>query len=294
MVGEKCHCLRPFQGHRCQFLQSSFNITGNVTLTAKFQLKIYNRTYDKELSNTSSSEYRTLYHRFTGEITSIFVNITDFKGISNVVFTNGSIDVSFLVHVTLAVAPLQTMNSTYKTAVNDMVQELRAANQSQPDCNEREEDILCFRKSSIRASVTSINYTEICYSSVPHEVSKFFFPNFTEFGFSCVSVCASGVPGEMNCHYGDCRLYPSGPECVCHDTKHFLYFGNDCQTRISRPGLIGGVSAVLALLLLIIVIILVIIPLRRCGKVEITSRERRNSEFTDSITGPQWYIPRDD
>ncbi|XP_075180890.1 mucin-3A-like [Anomaloglossus baeobatrachus] len=292
--GTSCVCRAQFEGPRCQYSESSFNITGEVTLTASFQLKIYNLNYSKDFSNTSSEAYNALSIKFMAEIRAILKNVTEFKGFSNIVFTSGSVDVSYLALIALPIGPRQVLSHNLSTTVSDMVSKLQATYQSTNKCGEEDHGLYCFSNSSIRATPGKIDYADFCHAHAPPGFSEFYFPDNTDSVFRCVSVCVPGAPGELNCHYGDCKLLNTGPECVCRDTRHFWYFGKDCQTRISRPGVIGGVSALLAVLLILLVIILVVIPLRRCGKVEISSRNLIDTDYTDSITGPQWYIPRDE
>ncbi|CAH2313921.1 Hypothetical predicted protein [Pelobates cultripes] len=141
---------------------------------------------------------------------------------------------------------------------------------------------MCLNRMNINITKNNVSADiDWCNLLAPNNTREFYFRYGNGTNYTCVTYCTMGVPGRLNCNYGECHvLAKSGPRCLCPDTNEFWYSGESCDSRISRPGVIGGVTAAIVILILI-AIITIILCRRRKSKGNQELLTNKNIDFTN-------------
>ncbi|XP_075434101.1 mucin-3A-like isoform X3 [Ascaphus truei] len=269
--GSKCDCARGYTGPTCQFAEDTITID-KVDTTVKVEVKISSRTFTEELTDVNTPEYKDFVREFNLQMKGIYSQVSGFKDIKIIQIRNGSIVVDH--DVIVETDYKSNITEEYQTIYQNITHSLNRAAQSTLECNSS--TFLCFDANATKVTEMEVNFdpAEWCKSVSPPENANYYYPYTSDKGLICVTNCTEGILGTMNCHYGQCRVLPkSGPSCECHDTTDFWYSGQTCDTRISRPGVIGGVTAAACILIIIFIIALIIFQRRR-GKWNIFTKSR--------------------
>ncbi|XP_027565169.1 mucin-3B-like, partial [Neopelma chrysocephalum] len=210
--------------------------------TVQVNLRVVNRNFTDELNDNNSPEYKEFVKNFTEQMYDVYKAIEGYRGIEVQRLSPGSVVVHHTVIVALPVTT-QSQEKLHNVTV-DLRQKVEAV-LPQFSC----EDELCFNSTDISVAEDRIEFNETahCQSEVPERYWKFFFPNLTSSGLTCVSNCTPGTAGTFDCHRGTCRVTEGGPLCFCDETNLYWYQGNRCASRVSKLGVGLGVAvAVLA------------------------------------------------
>ncbi|XP_063289131.1 mucin-3A-like [Pelobates fuscus] len=187
----------------------------------------------------------------------------------------------FMDHDVIMIINIQpNITGVYEDIFSEVKGELMRSVPSQVSCNQSA--FLCFNGTNIQTTKKSniSDNTDPCQLAAPNQTREFYFQYGNGTNYTCVTYCTTGVPGRLNCNYGECRVIAkSGPQCLCPDTNDFWYSGKSCDTRISRPGVIGGVTAALIVLILIAIIAFILCRRRRRRGKRNSLTKGRNSEL---------------
>ncbi|XP_075062620.1 mucin-3A-like [Mixophyes fleayi] len=94
---------------------------------------------------------------------------------------------------------------------------------------------------------------ETCITNTPVGYENFYTPYMKDGVLTCVSHCNELSPKYLNCYIGSCQiLNMTGPRCLCPDTNIYMYMSTQCQGKVLKAGVYGGVGATIALLFIII------------------------------------------
>ncbi|XP_063785779.1 mucin-3A-like [Pseudophryne corroboree] len=128
--------------------------------------------------------------------------------------------------------------------------------------------------------------TEMCRNNVSDGLKDFFYAVQSSEGLLCLSACSSESNRSLNCYDGSCQLQNvTGPRCLCPRTDLYIYTSSNCQGRLLKAGIYGGVGASIAILLIAIFVAAFFIF--RWGKVEKWDVFAMNQE-------ENWYEDKDD
>ncbi|XP_063287078.1 mucin-3A-like [Pelobates fuscus] len=260
-IGSECVCNAGFNGPTCQYADSTLSV-GSVDVIIKINVRIINMDYTDALKDENSVEYRNFVRRFNIQMKVIYKSsLSKLKAIKIIQIRPGSVIVDHEVIMETAFVP--NITNVYDEIYSQVENELRSSQPSLDTCNNS--TFLCFDPAATTFAKGNFpTVTEMCSHIVSAGLTEYYFPYYNGTTLQCITNCTMGLSTSFDCNYGECRvLAKSGPQCLCTDTNDFWYSGRYCDTRISRPGVIGGVTATLIVLIIVIVIVVIIYRRRR-------------------------------
>ncbi|XP_068128245.1 mucin-3A-like [Hyperolius riggenbachi] len=123
---------------------------------------------------------------------------------------------------------------------------------------------------STEIRVKNITETDMCLEAetIAPEMRPYFSGLNRTTSFHCVTRCSPNSLSPIDCHRGQCSVSNQGPHCYCEMSDQYWYTGSYCETTISKPGVIAGVTVGLFLLLIIVVLVTAL-----CGRRRAADRE---------------------
>ncbi|XP_053329187.1 mucin-3B-like isoform X2 [Spea bombifrons] len=279
----KCVCPAGFKGATCEFADSTI-VVDSVDVSVKVTVKILNRNFTDELKNHSSDTYKDFIVEFNLQMKEIYKSVKGFKDIKIIGIEYGSVIVD---HEVIVETPYtENLEEDYNEICNNISSNINTADPSQTSCDIFQ--YLCFaaEATNVTGDTNIFNANELCERTVPPELSSYYYAIRNGSSLSCISNCTQGYPSSVDCNFGECMLSKSGPTCLCLNTNQYWFSGKNCGSRISRPGVIGGVTGTLAVLILLMVV--AIVHKRRKRKFYFVSGSKNkypddeNLEWSDS------------
>ncbi|OCT90550.1 mucin-3B isoform X1 [Xenopus laevis] len=218
-----------------------------VTVPVKVTLRILNRDFTPSLTDTTSVEYMEFEKQFRAEVLTVYSKIIGFKDIKIESLRAGSI----IVDHNVIVEAENNGNITLTDLYNTIFQEVENALQKLQS-NKCSEDSFCMGESNIITRPPPTG-EEFCREVIEPGYWEFYSPIFTSNGLFCVSQCSVESPQYLNCNGGDCIMSRRGPKCLCPSTDIYMYIYAQCNGKVHKAVLYGGVGATLAVLLILIV-----------------------------------------
>ncbi|XP_078518470.1 uncharacterized protein LOC144783294 [Lissotriton helveticus] len=280
--GSKCICTNFFTGEFCELLT---DIASVETIDARINVVVkINEDFNANLLNKNSEEYRIFVRDFKTVMLDVYKNVIVFKDIDIYDISNGSIVVNHSVIVALNYS--LDLTQAYYDTLNQLQEAIDNATQFQEPCNAFKSG-MCFNSSFTKITSSDVpvktggatriaraftkletksvivNPVEICRGLVPGSFRNYIHNISDNWSLFCVSSCYPGLVNGVNCHYGTCLVLNSGPECQCPNTDTYLYYGKNCETRLHRPSLIGGLTVAAFVIILIVVAVLTFFCRRR-------------------------------
>uniref|UniRef100_A0A8C5PD01 SEA domain-containing protein n=1 Tax=Leptobrachium leishanense TaxID=445787 RepID=A0A8C5PD01_9ANUR len=288
----QCFCPKGFNGETCQYADNTFTLE-KMDLVINIIVEIIDREYTDDLNDETSERYKELASEFRSQMKTVYQsNTSTLKDIKINSFRNGSIIVDHDVIMETDYQPdlVSVSNETFE----EVIHELKSSIASQTSCNSTA--YLCFNSSATTYNAEDVSkMTDWCRNVVSDDLKEFYFEHINGSVVQCVTNCTSGVTGSFNCNYGDCQLMPkSGPQCLCPDTSDFWYSGKFCDSRISRPGLIGGVTAALVILLLVVLVPTILHCKRRHRQKKNESLIRHTDYWNMTEMEKEWINTEED
>ncbi|KAG6922326.1 mucin 3A, cell surface associated, partial [Chelydra serpentina] len=233
--GEKCICTSAFNGPLCQFANDVIATNVSTFKTeVDVQVRVTNKIFTEELNNKSSLVYIDFELQFRLQMKTVYQSVAGYQGVIILNLRQGSIVVD---HTVIIEAPLSNnLEATLASVTEQVVKQLEVVNTTGGNCSGQ----LCFTAPSnpvLKNATTNFSAADTCKESAPPGFAEYYSPHITEKGvLSCLTRCSQDVPDFLNCHYGQCQLKISGPQCACANMDVFWYPGDRCQTRVSKVG----------------------------------------------------------
>ncbi|XP_073417758.1 mucin-12-like [Dendrobates tinctorius] len=244
--GNRCTCPTFTEGTMCQ------NIKDRIIIGTTYEAKLgailtVNYTYSENLQNETSPEsleFQKLYKKLMCDLLEGYGENYE-SGVPS--SANGGVRVSSTITVEL------WYNQTIE--VKDQYEEIYRNVQANITNNQCKARVLCITSSSLEVFNTPSKY-ERCSEEISAEYLQFYKPHVTTDGLACVTRCAPGTPGFMDCNSGNCQVKgDEGPQCFCPRTDLYLYTYAGCQGAISIVAMYGGVGASIGVLVIVGVIL---------------------------------------
>ncbi|XP_053545512.1 mucin-3B-like [Bombina bombina] len=176
---------------------------------------------------------------------------------------NGSVIVE---HEVIVEVPVKQNITNEFVAIKDNIStKLNEATQSTELCEKN--NLFCFNTYDTSVKGTAPKVDDFCKEQYP-VLSRYYVAECDETSCTCVSNCTQEKEHSIDCNYGTCYVQEQGPICVCPNTNMFWFTGNMCGGRISRPGVIGGVTAAAAVVLIGLITFIVLRKRRKNKKVK--------------------------
>ncbi|KAJ7313342.1 hypothetical protein JRQ81_004634 [Phrynocephalus forsythii] len=249
-VATACQCPQYFWGARCEFVVNVIEVNTEVEAWLDMVVKVINRNFTEELADSSSTDYKDFVQEFTRQVEEAYRKVPEYHCVTVLGLRPGSVMVHHRVHMTL---PLSTrVHEGLQNVSSQLVGLLSEAAQGQALCKASSD--LCFEASSIQTSegVVRVDEKEICRGPIPDEFRPFFSVRPTEGGFECITQCAKGHPGALDCKHGRCQVPRFGPQCHCPETDVSWFLGDQCNLQISKVGLSIGLPLAVTLAVAVI------------------------------------------
>ncbi|CAI5789766.1 Hypothetical predicted protein [Podarcis lilfordi] len=232
--GVKCLCLdNLFYGPRCEFAADEIDsATLNVPVEFAAKVKITNRGYLKEYDDTNSEEFKTLEADFKKEMRQIYKNVDGYRDVVILSVNNGSIDVNFTIIMEINMPNnVSAIDREIVNRTQELVKQLEHVNAR--NCSQQDKDY-CFRVLESPALVRNFSAEDYCKKIVKPQYAAYYYADMSTGTLRCITNCTKGTKISWNCHYGECRLRETGPECLCSDMDKFWYTGDFCETRFQK------------------------------------------------------------
>ncbi|XP_059754704.1 mucin-3A, partial [Balaenoptera ricei] len=248
-----CSCPSTFSGSRCEFAVEYIDMD-KVDTEVGMEVSV-NQEFSPDLNDNSSKAYRDFTDTFRDQMKKIYQNVQGFKEVVILSLRNGSIVVDYVVQLELPFSP--QLESEYEKVKVALKEELQNVSQNETGC--QKDQVLCFKPDSIKVNNktrTELSPEAICRNAAAVGYEDFYFPLVKENKLRCVTKCAAGVDGALDCRQGQCVLQRTGPTCRCFSTDTHWFSGPRCEVAISWKALVGGLAGTAALLLLLLVVAL--------------------------------------
>ncbi|XP_073479765.1 uncharacterized protein [Aquarana catesbeiana] len=249
--GMRCPCSKYLYGKNCTFIQDDIRLD-KVNTKLAVTVHVENWNFTSELEDKTSQAYHTFQKQFTEEIKAFYNRkISNFKDVKIIKTRNGSIVVDH--EVLLWVNFRNYMEETKET------EQLLQRYLNETICTSSGPDKLCFRANTSTVTAKEVSLAELCSEdeAIPEEM-KMYFHGLNETTFLlCVTDCSGNYESPINCNWGQCSTSAAGPHCYCDISDEYWYTGSHCETPISKPGVIAGVTVGLVILVIIIVILVI-------------------------------------
>ncbi|XP_068128238.1 mucin-3A-like [Hyperolius riggenbachi] len=227
------------------------------------------------MEDTNSVEFKEFEIEFQAEMASIYGSVVGYKSVIIHSLQNGSIVVNHSVIFEKEIQNDKNITQAFvqlvedvKTQLHDLkvhhctqyyvIQKLKTGSVTTASSPGKDNDEgLCVDEvEDAYVNLQPPTEEEICRQNIPLGFERYYTPVLTNEGLTCVSFC-NVLSGNkyLNCHIGKCQLQNNntGPECFCPDTDIYMYTNTQCQGRVLKAGVYGGIGASIAFLFIIII-----------------------------------------
>ncbi|KAG8548546.1 hypothetical protein GDO81_025031 [Engystomops pustulosus] len=216
----------------------------------------------------------------------VYKDVPGYQDVEILKIRNGSIVVDHNVIVEIAYKPDINVTEQFEEIIQSVEKEL---NKIVCNATAQKNDEKCIAEDYIvdRNETLPTEY-ELCSMRVPLGFQDFYDPVVTNIGLVCVSQCET----KFDCNGGSCQLKNiTGPHCLCPRTDLYMYTSPNCNGKILKSGVYGGVGASIAILLVIICIIFFLVIRNKSDKSWdpfVTSDE---VNWCDEVEN-EWHVDR--
>ncbi|XP_077764198.1 mucin-3A-like [Canis aureus] len=179
--GLKCHCPSTIYGSRCEFAVEQVDLD---TVDAEVGMEVsVDQEFSPDLNDNTSKAYKDFSDTFRDQMQKIYQNVQGFKDVEILSLRSGSIVVDYVVLLELPFSlQLESEYEKVKTVLKEELQNLS-----------HKED-------------SSQNNQTICRCATAKGYEDFYFPVVEKNRLRCITKCASGVDGAIDCHQGRCLV----------------------------------------------------------------------------------------
>ncbi|XP_042201955.1 mucin-3B-like, partial [Callorhinchus milii] len=240
-TGVECNCKVPYIGQYCDNVQEEIKVEiveTNVDVT----VRITNKDFSDQLKDPSTPEYQEFTKSFTEQMDKTYRGITGYNGIHINQIRKGSVIVD---HDVIFVSEAKNFTESFLAEVSkEIVNQLNSSGSGEEFVFDEKE-----------IDVQPPNKADLCKTLVPAEVSEFYDTVIDSSGLRCLSACHQDSPNPLHCGTGKCGLRASGPMCFCDLTQEYWYYGDRCELRVHKAGMIAGVTVAAAVLLVSLIVL---------------------------------------
>lgn len=255
MINGQCKCPVQYTGQRCENVVTSIELPPPEKIEAQVEATVkVHKLFSEELQNNTSDAFKEFNNTFSQEMYELYKNITAYKGVRIISLSPGSVVVDY--KIIMEIPYTAEFTEVFQNATEEMKQELEARStidSSTTSCNETKN--MCFGNSNFNLNQLVLNYSNLekeCREKVGKELEDFFYVEYTDKNFYCISLCAPGFNRTFNCNQGKCSLDRQGPRCYCLTTDTHWYRGAHCEHGILKNLVYGLVGAAAVLLLVLV------------------------------------------
>ncbi|XP_067879686.1 mucin-17-like [Heterodontus francisci] len=204
----------------------------------------------------------------------IYRGIEGYSGVRILSIRNGSIIVDHDVIITVS-------NSEFSPDfLTDTVKEIEKNLKNTTCTSSTGGNCTGFQFDKSHATVEEAVVTDDCASLVPKNLKQYYKLILTDNKAICASICNEARTDTLKCGNGKCGMTSNGPNCYCFMTGDYWYFGDFCNIKIHKNGLIGGLSTTVILLILgLLAVTVYLVWFRKDTKKFLRKREDEQSKI---------------
>ncbi|XP_073417761.1 mucin-17-like [Dendrobates tinctorius] len=264
--GIKCICLDNFYGALCEHIIDRVRIGRSVTTTIEGSLRFTHLDFRNNFKDSNSNEYKKFDTDFKKDMKVVYKDVPGYQDVQILSISNGSVVVDNNIIIEIVYKSNVSVSQQYKDAIKHVKEALNKTVCSNPDGPIRN----CISDEFNVTETDSLeSEDELCFRKVPNGFQDFFNSVVDESGLICVSQCDSMSWKYTNCQDGSCQiLNNTGPHCLCPRTDLYIYTSPNCNGKILKSGIYGGIGAAIAVLLIII-----------CVAVGFVTRKEKNTRW---------------
>uniref|UniRef100_A0A670K0Y0 SEA domain-containing protein n=1 Tax=Podarcis muralis TaxID=64176 RepID=A0A670K0Y0_PODMU len=162
----------------------------------------------------------------------LYKNVDGYRDVVILSVNNGSIDVNFTIIMEINMPNnVSAIDREIVNRTQELVKQLEHANAR--NCSQQDKDY-CFTVLESPALVRNFSAEDYCKNIVKPQYAAYYYANMSTGTLRCITNCTKGTKTSWNCHYGECRIRETGPECLCSDMDKFWYTGDFCETRFQK------------------------------------------------------------
>ncbi|XP_077117870.1 uncharacterized protein LOC143774308 [Ranitomeya variabilis] len=262
--GIKCICLENFYGALCEHIIDRVRIGRSVTTTIGGFLRFIHLDFQNNLKDSKSDEYKKFDTDFKKDMKVVYKDVPGYQGVQILSISSGSVVVDYNIIIEIVYKSNISVSQQYKDAIKDVKEALSKIVCSNPDVPNRN----CISDEfNVTETDNLESEEELCFSKVPNGFQEFFNSVVDETGLVCVSQCDPMSWKYTNCQDGSCQiLNNTGPHCLCPRTDLYIYTSPNCNGRMLKSGVYGGIGAAIGVLLIIICVALVFVTRKEKDK----------------------------
>ncbi|XP_047390103.1 mucin-12 [Sciurus carolinensis] len=261
--GKECACPQGYFGYQCQSLLYSFpiEIPEVINATVTVIVKVIHRNFTQDLNNVSSPAYQNFSALFKQQMDKVYMgnDLSEYREVIIRKLLNGSIVVeSDVVLEAGYTSEYQTLFSNLKNIV--MAKIKNETSVIPTNISKCQDSVLCYNgEATVVDGTVKLGFDpqEQCARGAARGYAQFYYVDELDGRLACVTKCTPGTKSQLNCNLGECQLQHSGPHCLCPNTDTHWYWGETCESSLSKNLVYGIVGAVVAVLLVIMVILTV-------------------------------------
>ncbi|XP_069623438.1 mucin-17-like [Ranitomeya imitator] len=249
--GIKCICHENFYGPFCENVIDRVVIGPSVTTTVNVRLRFIHLEFDNNLKDDKSDEFKKFDTDFKKDMKVVYKDVPGYKDVKILSIRNGSVMVDYDVIIEIEFKSDINVTQQYKDVLKDV-----ETGMSSIVCKSSE-DVKISNCISDEFQITETNdlksEKELCLTNISAGFQDFYEPIVGETGLVCVSQCDAVSTKYTNCQDGICQIMNNtGPHCLCPRTDLYIYTSPNCNGKILKSGVYGGVGAAIGVLLIII------------------------------------------
>ncbi|XP_073417757.1 uncharacterized protein [Dendrobates tinctorius] len=254
--GIKCICLDNFYGPFCENVIDRVVIGPSVTTTINVFLRFADLKFDKNFENDESAEYKKFEMDFKKDMKVVYKDVPGYKDVKILSISEGSVNVDYDVIIEIEYKSDINVTQQYNNVVKDVEKGLSSilcnSSRDMPISNCISDGFQITKTENLKTE------EELCLSNISAGFRDFYEPIVVEAGLVCVSHCDAISRSYTNCQDGSCQiLNNTGPHCLCPKTDLYIYSSPNCNGKILKSGVYGGIGAAIAVLLIIICVVVV-------------------------------------
>ncbi|XP_075061900.1 mucin-17-like [Mixophyes fleayi] len=279
--GIRCICPVQFYGPRCENLVDRVEFGKTIETSVTVEVKFTEITFNETLEDSGTKEYEIFENYFKIEMNSFYASIPEYIDVKINKISNGSVNVDYDIILMIEFKADVNVSKQY----SDIVKKL----QTQFDEQNCTGSSFCILEIEGR-NITSEE--DLCKQIFPIGFQKYIFSKITAGGLICVTHCSNEYPDAPNCKDGSCQIQNgTGPQCFCPETDLYIYTSSNCQGKILKSGVYGGVGVSIAILFIAILLMVFFIFKRGTGeKWDMFANEREDNWYEDKED--EWQVDR--
>ncbi|XP_027630438.1 mucin-12 [Tupaia chinensis] len=254
-------------------------IPEKINATLGVTVKVIYRDFTEDLNNVSSLAYKTLSTQFKTQMSEIYNDLPEYRGMNITRLLNGSIVVEHNILLEADYTPeyQELFANLTKIVKAKIMNETKKHVENITMCKDL---FLCFNGEATVVSEAvelGFNFQDQCTQKAAQDFAQFYYVDDLNGRLFCVTKCTPGTKSQMNCHQGKCQLQRSGPRCLCPASNTRWYWGETCAMNVSKSLVYGIVGAVVAVLLVLVAVLTIFL-----------GRAKRKVNRQEYAVSPEW------